>query len=200
MAPFLSDLLITDPPDVEDVSNGAERIRTLTEAAKTTMDVEHAQTGEHQFPIAQPGTPVSGQIWFDLVNMILRRYDGSNHRQLNAIGTASGSGSASNLLTASYATVVSAAVTTFAGSRVLLFAQFGAATINQVTGKFIRDISDVSARTFTFANNALTLGVPSLYVDIDTPSAGSYTYSFQAKANTASGGIVTSPYLLALVI
>lgn len=83
--PTWNDLNTSQPPDTEVVSQGASRIRAVVDAGKTTWDLEHYQTGEHKIPTVQPGTPLTGQLWIDLVNKFIRRYDGANHAIANAV-------------------------------------------------------------------------------------------------------------------
>src|SRR5574342_25205 len=193
---YLNDLSITDPADTEVVSQGASRIRTLTEAAKTTMDVEHTQTGEHQFQTTQPGSPINGQIWFDLVNKILRRYDGTDHAQLNAVAFGFNSAVSTVVLTGSYVTQITVSVTTFVNSRVLLIGQFIGATSSTLEAKFVRGVTDVSVRTSAYSFSGLTLAVPICYIDIDEPTAGMYTYGLQARG---SGSFFINPFIAAVI-
>lgn len=190
------DLLDTNPDDTELVSNGAHRMREIIQAGKTSTDLEHYQTGEHQFPTTEPGAPKDGQIWFDLVNTVLRRYNGTDQTQLNAVELKSASGAASTAMTTSYATIASTSVTTFAGSRVLLFSEFGAATATDIDCKFIRGVTNVSSRTASWASNTLQIATTLIHIDIDAPTAGTYTYALQAKGS----GLALTPLIVALVL
>lgn len=198
---FLSDLSVSDPADTEPVSNGANRIRQLTDAAKTTMDVEHTQTGEHQFPVAQPGTPIDGQIWFDLVNKIIRRYDGTDHTQLNTVGVTTSYDATLRAMTNTFVPIGVLSVDTFVNSRVLLLANYVASgtSVGDIQAKFLNGGTDVSSR-FSYVNiNATLDALTMVYFDIDTPVAGMQSYTLQAKYVTASGLFTGNVFLAALV-
>lgn len=194
MPTYLNDLSVADPADTEAVSQGAARIRTLTDAAKNTIDVEHTQTGEHQFPVTQPGTPVNGQIWFDLVNKVIRRYDGTNHTQANTIKYDLVYVDTLTALTGSYQTIATLSLTTFVNSRVFLIGNFLCGTgadVGRVEVKFVRDLADVSGRTVTNDIGILT-PITGTAFDVDEPTAGTYSYKVQARMTTIVGSGVTS--------
>lgn len=207
--PTLADISENDPQDTEAVSQGALRIRALTEAAKTTMDVEHAQTGEHQFPVAQPGTPVTNQIWFDLVNTIIRRYDGTDHRILNAVGMSGTANTSPTTLvqTPSFTTIMSLPLSVPVGSRALILAM---ANPQLVSGTFPSFVSLRIRRSgVTLSPSAIECirgdegaisGAKSMFLfAVDGPFSGSRTYTLEG-ANTNGVSIqVTDCQMFGLV-
>src|SRR5215831_7799008 len=74
----LSTLDDTQPPDTQQVAQGAARIRETRNATKTSFGIEHFLTGEHKIPVgttaARPAAGHAGRLYIN-IDLIKLQYD-----------------------------------------------------------------------------------------------------------------------------
>lgn len=208
--PKWADLNAANPADTEVVSQGASRIRDTVAAGKETWAVEHLETGEHNFPVAQPGAPTSGQIWFDLANKVIRRYDGADHAMVNAVGayyTAPDAAPGSSIsLTGTFQTIRSVSgVVVPVNGRVIVVASLSViwAESGQVNYQFVRDSTALEVERTTSQDTTTGEDEKLVCFVLDTPAAGTYAYHIQARRLVSPVYTVTAnttSNMLALVV
>jgi hypothetical protein len=208
MPTFWDDLSTSNPPDTESVSTGALRIRQVVDAGKSTTGIEHYGTGEHKFPIAQPSAPKTNQIWFNLAQRRIERWDGTGWNLLEALPFYRAYSVGSTVITGvfpAYTTVLSIPnVQVIAGSNVLISVYSNLTSVDVQTAldlaagmpplfnpgicRVIRDATPITdTKTFLglifvypFVTTPRT-GVVS-FIDMDeAPAAGTYTYHIQVS-------------------
>ena len=115
----------TQPPDTQDRSQGAQRIRETRDAILSSFAVEHALDGAHKFIYGAPGSKPAaghpGRIFIDTTNGYVELDNGAAWVTLHAVAGFIGGPGATVTLTTSYQNLLpTVSITTSLGQSVLL--------------------------------------------------------------------------------
>lgn len=130
--PDLSTIDSNQPADIEIVKLGAQRIRALADATKTSMNVEHALSGIHKFLVGptsgRPSAGNLGRLFINLTRQNVELDDSSAWNQLHVHTPKFISGISSVTLSTSYSTVLSFQIDCSAGASLLLLGMMNIVT------------------------------------------------------------------------